>query len=114
MTKHDFDLDDAVSVAQFFSENKVSKKNQKCMLKTCTSSEGETFKAVGFTNGSKLSDGRLSYTFFVLSQKLQDEGVVLNREFLHEHKSDLQLLECDDLKFGIAFLPGGGIDWEDI
>lgn len=110
--QHNFDFDDALSVNEFFKANGV--KNKSFIVKTCTSSEGNKFNAVGFANGETLDDGRPSYTFFVLSRKLEEEGEILNKAFLKAHKADLQLLEpVDDLKFGICFLAGAE-DWDEL
>lgn len=115
MTKHDFDFDDSMTVAEFFKKNKVAKGNRKYIVKQCTSEDGNIFPAVGFATGDTLPDGRPEYQWFVLSRKLEASGETLDKSFLKQHKEDLMLLEpVDDLKFGICFLAGGADDWDEL
>lgn len=134
MTEHNFDFDDAMSVAEFFENNGVALKDQRFTLKTChpylKDAEGNViydedgnpkkdlehpFESVGFRNGETTENGTPAYTFFVLSRALTEQGNRLDKAFLKEHKEDLKLLEpVDTLKYGIVFLQGGGEDWNDL
>lgn len=121
MTKHDFDFDDSMTVAEFFKKNKVAKSNRKYLVKQCTSEKGNVFPAVGFATGNTLDDGRPEYAWFVLSRRLEEQGETLNKAFLKEHKEDLMLLEPPldedgnpELAFGICYLAGGAEDWDDL
>lgn len=115
MTKHDWDFDDSMTVAEFFKAKGLKKGNRSFMIKTCHSEDGTPFQALGLRNGEKTDDGRDAMTFFVLSRNLEDKGEVLDKAFIKEHKEDLMLLEpIDGLSFGIAFLAGGTEDWDDL
>lgn len=117
MAKHNWDFDDAVSVSEFYKDNGVKAKDAEYLIKDCTSEEGESFKALGLTNGETLKDGRAGMTFFCLSSKLEAAGHELNDDFLAKHKDDIMLLEpVDGLKFGVIFLAGSGgkKKWSDL
>lgn len=115
MTKHDFDFDDAMTIVQFYKKNRVNKGSRKFIIKECHAEDGNTFKALGLATGDTLEDGRPEYSFFVLSRNLEEQGETLNLMFLKEHKEDLMLLEpVDDLKFGICFLSGGAMDFDEL
>jgi hypothetical protein len=118
MTEHNFNLDDAMSVNEFFKSNGVSEKTFK--LTECTTEDGKrTFTALGLTNGDtyEKADGTTgpAMTFFCLSKKLSEAGEVLDRAFIKAHKDEIRLLEpVDGLKFGILFLPGERESWDDL
>lgn len=121
-----FDLDDAMSVNEFFKINGVNGSDRTFIIKTChPEKEGQvdpktgeiitSFRAVGFANGETTNDGHPAYTFFILSRELREKGEVLNKAFLKAHKEDLQLLEpVDGFKFGICFLSRDADDWEEV
>ena len=93
----------------------VAKGKRSFLIKTCTAEDGEKFQTLGLANGNTTKDGRSAMTFFILSQRLEDQGVVLDRAFVKTHKEDLLVLEpIDGLKFGIIFLAGGKEDWDDL
>lgn len=113
--KKDFDFDDAMTVREFFKANGVAKGKRSFLIKTCTTEEGEKFQALGLANGDTTENGRPAMTFFILSQRLEEQGVVLDRAFVKAHKEDLLVLEpIDGLMFGIIFLAGGREDWDDL
>ena len=115
MTKHDFDFEDSMTVIEFYKKNRVGKGHRKFLIKDCHAEDGSTFKALGLATGDTLEDGRPEYAWFVLSRKLENDGEVLSKAFLKEHKEDLMLLEpVDELKFGICFLAGGADDYDEL
>lgn len=118
MAKHNFNFDDAVTVIEFFKQNKIAKGDRKFLCKNCTAEDGSIFPAVGFADGETLDDGRPSYQWFVASSTITESEGIEDKEdlkaFMRKHKEDLLLLEpVDGLKFGICFLAGGAEDWED-
>lgn len=125
MKNHDFDFDDAMSIAQFYKKNRVNKGSRKFLIKVCTAESGDNFISIGFADGETLDDGRPSYQWFVASRALEESEDLSTKEkfraFLKEHKEDLMLLEPPldeagnpELKFGICFLAGGAEDFDEL
>ena len=121
----DWNIEDAMSVNEFFEMYEVPAKSRTFKPKECEAEDGSTFLAVGFTNGETYEDEngkeRPAMTFFALSQncisnyELEDADVEDLRSFLKEHKANISLLEpVDGVKFGKLFVSGGGELWDDL
>lgn len=118
MTKHDWNLDDAESITEFFENRGIDSEDRRWNIQHCTSEDGEEFTALRLANGQKIKTGpkkgQPAFTFFCLSRQMEADGYELTKEFIKSHKGDLKLLEpIDGLKFGVAFLQKGDEIWED-
>lgn len=115
--KHVFDFDKSMSLTEL--KNRYGIDNPKVSIKTCTPTEYDAedpespqpFNALMIENGELLPDGRSSFTFFSLSKKLTEDGVVLTREWLKENLAKLRFQDPEDLgtKFGVIYLEGGNM-----
>lgn len=121
----DWNLDDAMSVNEFFELHDVPAKSRTFKAKECEAEDGSTFLAVGFADGDTYTDDngkeRSSMTFFALSQNciskydLEDATEEDLKDFLKANKKSIGLLEpVDGVKFGKLFVSGGGELWDDL
>lgn len=136
MEKHDWQLDDAQSISEFFENNSVPADKRRWNVKpNCKQyqrdednevvydDEGEPivlneFAALRLANGKKVESGpakgKDAFVFFCLSKNLIEQGYELSKEFVKAHKDDIRLLEpVDDLKYGVIFLANSDEIWED-
>ena len=110
--KKNFDFDDAITVNEFFKRHHVVKKL--FVIKTITNDDGESFKVVGFANGKHDKDGRVSYTYFALSRRIELDSRNSVKDYLKSHKKDILLLEpIEGCKYGILFISAIE-DWDDL
>lgn len=126
----DWDLDDAISVSEFFDDHKIAKSNRRFIVKECEAENGNTFIALGLSNGEDIQvedeDGNTitrkgaGMTFFALGincaskYNLEDADADDVKDFIREHKEQISLLEPNGTKFGKFFVSGGGELWEDL
>lgn len=113
-----YDLQDAMSVAEFFSTRGVEKKNRTFHLSPCISKKtGEKFTVLRLRDGGQYKDAygnmRPSSSSFALSKKLSATEE-LNEDFLHEHKEEIRVLprKDDPSKIGVIFLAVEEKLWE--
>ena len=116
----DFDFSVAMTIAEFFESKDVEKK--KWHVSDCHSESGDTFPALKLTNGGHTDTGRLTVSCFALCKTLQKQGVSLTKEWVRENKSDIRLIDAEDVntadghpaKFGVIYLDNQGVDdWDD-
>ena len=123
-----WDLEEAISVAEFFENHDVEEDAQRFKIKEITAENGNTFFALGLANGEdytddkgKVHEGR-GMTFFALglacaeANDLEDASLQEVRSFVKAHKSEITLLEPieGETNFGKFFIGGGGELWEDL
>ena len=109
---NDFNFSVAMSIAEFFTFKEVEKQDRKWTVKNCHSEKGNTFPALMLRNGEKTDNKRLAVSCFALSKSLQEQGVVLSKEWVDAHKGDIMLINAEDVKtaddhdakFGIIYL----------
>ena len=119
----DFDFSVAHTIAEFFnSRNLKNKSERKWTVSDCHSESGDTFPALKLVNGdtTKINGKeRRAVNCFALSKTLQEQGVVLTRQWVNDNKDDIMLIDAEDVntsdghdaKFGVIYLDGG--DWND-
>lgn len=115
---NDFDFSVAMSIAEFFTFKEVEKQDRKWTVKNCHSEEGNTFPALMLRNGETTEAGRPAVSCFALSKALQEQGVDLNPTWVNANKSDIMLINAEDVntadghdaKFGIIYLNSES-DW---
>ena len=118
----DFDFSVAHTITEFFSSRGLKKKSErKWTVSDCHSEAGATFPALKLVNGDTFN-GRKAVNCFALSRTLQEQGVVLTKEWVMDNKDDIMLIDAEDVntsdghdaKFGIIYLDTGGVDeWEE-
>ena len=119
----DFDFSVAHTIAEFFnSRNLKNKSERKWAVSDCHSKSGDTFPALKLVNGDTLNNGRRAVNCFALSKTLQEQGVVLTKDWVKDNKDDIMLIDAKDIntaddhdaKFGVIYLDTGGVDeWDE-
>ena len=122
----DFDFSVAHTIAEFFnSRNLKNKSERKWTVSDCHSESGDTFPALKLVNGdtTKINGKeRRAVNCFALSKTLQEQGVVLTKDWVKDNKDDIMLIDAEDVntadghdaKFGIIYLDNGGVDeWDE-
>lgn len=118
----DWDLEQVLTVPEFFELHEVDSDKQSYLCKECEASDGSTFFALGLPNGKTYKDAdgkkKAAMTFFALSNKHSDvcEDTEEFEEWLSDNKSSIALLEppSDDVKFGKLFITGARKMWKDL
>ena len=119
----DFDFSVAHTIAEFFnSRNLKNKSERKWSVSDCHSESGDTFPALKLVNGDTTSNGRKAVNCFALSKTLQEQGVVLTKDWVKDNKDNIMLIDAEDVnraddhdaKFGVSYLDTGGVDeWDE-
>ena len=119
----DFDFSVAHTISEFFKSRNLKKKSErKWTVSDCHSESGDTFPALKLVNGDTLDNGRSAVNCFALSRTLQEQGVVLTKEWVSDNKDSIMLIDAEDVntsdghdaKFGIIYLDTGGVDeWDE-
>ena len=119
----DFDFSVAHTITEFFnSRNLKNKSERKWTVSDCHSESGDTFPALKLVNGDTLDNGRSAVNCFALSRTLQEQGVVLTKQWVNDNKDSIMLIDAEDVntadghdaKFGIIYLDTGGVDdWDE-
>ena len=118
-----FDFSVAQTISEFFTSRKLKTKSaRKWTVSDCHSEAGDTFPALKLVNGDTLDNGRSAVNCFALSRTLQEQGVVLTKEWVSDNKDSIMLIDAEDVntsdghdaKFGIIYLDTGGVDeWDE-
>ena len=119
----DFDFSVAHTIAEFFnSRNLKNRSERKWSVSDCHSESGDTFPALKLVNGDTTSNGRKAVNCFALSKTLQEQGVVLTKDWVKDNKDNIMLIDAEDVntaddhdaKFGVIYLDTGGVDeWDE-
>ena len=122
-----FDFSVAQTISEFFTSRKLKTKSaRKWTVSDCHSEAGDTFPALKLANGDTFEDEngktRKAVNCFALSKTLQEQGVVLTKEWVKDNKEDIMLINAEDVntadgheaKFGIIYLDNQGVDnWDE-
>ena len=123
----DFDFSVAHTITEFFRSRGLKKKSErKWTVSDCHSKSGDTFPALKLANGDTSEDDngktRKAVNCLALSRTLQEQGVVLTRQWVNDNKDSIMLIDAEDVntadghdaKFGIIYLDTGGVDdWDE-
>ena len=117
LEKIDFSL--VLSIAEFWTYNEVEVEERKWCIKEFQDEHGDLYNALALTNGWISSKGNPCITMFVLCKELQEDGYVLDEDFIKENKKDIMLITPEDInnkngsdnRFGIIYL-GNPDDWD--
>ena len=123
----EFGLSVAHTITEFFKSRGLKKKSErKWTVSDCHSESGDTFPALKLVNGDTFDDEngktRKAVNCFALSRTLQEQGVVLTRQWVNDNKDSIMLIDAEDVntadghdaKFGIIYLDTGGVDdWDE-
>ena len=113
----DYDYSEVMTFAEFFEARDVEER--KWAIKEFQDEYGDLYNALALTNGTLTKNGKRGYTCFVLCKELQEEGYVLDKDFVKDNKRDIMLMAPEDInskydsdyKFGIIYFDSG--DWDD-
>ena len=116
----DFDFSVAMTIAEYFESKDVEAR--KWRVKTCHSDNGGEFPALQLRIGTNEETGRALVSMFALCKQLQKANVGLTPEWVDANKSNIRLIDAEDVntsdghdaKFGIIYLDTGGVDeWDE-
>ena len=116
----DFDFSVAMTIAEYFESKDVEAR--KWRVKTCHSDNGDEFPALQLRIGTNEETGRSLVSMFALCKQLQKANVDLTPEWVDANKSNIRLIDAEDVntsdghdaEFGVIYLDGGDwYDWED-
>ena len=116
----DFDFSVAMTIAEYFESKDVEAR--KWRVKTCHSKSGNEFPALQLRIGTNEETGRAMVSMFALCKELQKANVDLTPEWVDANKSNIRLIDAEDVntsdghdaEFGVIYLDGGDwYDWED-
>ena len=119
----DWDLDEVLSVEEFFDLHEITPDQQAYKCKECTAEDGSTFFALGLANGKtyydkKAKQDKPAMTFFALGNKIEidAENEEEFEDWVAENASNLALLEppSEDVKYGKLFLAGKRKLWSQL
>lgn len=114
-----FDFSIGMSIAEFWTYKDVEREERKWCIKEFQDEYGDLYNALALTNGTISEKGNPCITMFVLCKELQEDGYVLDKDFIKENKNDIMLITPEDInnkngsdnRFGIIYLANPD-DWD--
>lgn len=118
--EHDYSV--GVTMTEFYRERNIEREDRKWTIKEFQDEYGDLYNALALTNGTITKNGKRGYTYFILSKEQQEEGYVLDKDFVKDNRIYILLITPEDInntygsdyRFGIIWLDKPSIDdWDD-
>ena len=109
-------------MTEFFRERDIEKEDRKWSIKEFQDEYGDLYNALALTNGTITKNGKRGCTYFILCKEQQEEGYVLDKDFVKDNRIYILLITPEDInkkygsdyRFGIIWLDKPSIDdWDD-
>ena len=118
--EHDYSV--GVTVAEFYTEREIERGERKWTIIEFQDEYGDLYNALALTNGTVTKNSKRGRTYFILCKEQQEEGYVLDKDFVKDNRIYILLITPEDInkkygsdyRFGIIWLDKPSIDdWDD-
>lgn len=101
-----------MSFTAYFESHGVDITERVFYIKTLRNGDGQQIQALALPDGGLQADGQASCAYFVLSDSLTDQNLVLDKAFVKENRHRIRIIEPEDIEddggnhplYGMIFL----------